>query len=70
MEILKLIQAYEKDIIKATQEIIKIKSVEGSPKENMPFGEGPYKALKYAVNLAENMGFKTKEFDGYADMQI
>lgn len=66
MEILKLIQAYEKDIIKATQEIIKIKSVEGSPKENMPFGEGPYKALKYAVNLAENMGFKTKEFDGYA----
>ncbi|WP_416198844.1 MAG: dipeptidase PepV [Sporanaerobacter sp.] len=53
-------------IVSSTQEIIKIKSVEGEPKEGMPFGEGPYRALEYALNLAEDMGFRTKNIDGYA----
>jgi len=66
MEFLKLIDSYKEDIIKSTQDIVKIKSVEGEKKDNMPFGEGPYEALKYALDLAENMGFKIKNLDNYA----
>lgn len=66
MDFLKLIESYKDDIIKSTQEIVRIKSVEEPEKEGMPFGEGPYKALKYAVDLAKDMGFQVKEFDGYA----
>ncbi len=66
MDFLKLVETYEKDIINSTQEIIKIKSVEEDPLPGMPFGEGPYKALEYALNLSESMGFKTKRLDGYA----
>lgn len=66
MEFIKLIESYEKDIVKSTQEIIRIKSVEEEAKPKMPFGEGPAKALEYALNLAEDMGFKTKNLDNYA----
>ncbi len=40
--------SYKEDIIKSTQEIVRIKSVEEEAKPNMPFGEGPYKALEFA----------------------
>ncbi|MDR7870393.1 MAG: dipeptidase PepV [Tissierellaceae bacterium] len=66
MEFRNLIDNYKEDIIKKTQELIRIKSVEEAPLEGMPFGEGPYNALKYTVNLADELGFKTEEFDGYA----
>lgn len=66
VELRNLIKNYEEDIIKKTQELIRIKSVEESPLEGMPFGEGPYNALKYSVDLAESLGFKTEIFDGYA----
>lgn len=66
MEFVKLINSYEEDIIKSTQEIIRIKSVEEEAKPGMPFGEGPAKALEFALNLAEEMGFTTKNFDNYA----
>lgn len=66
MEIIKLVESYKEDIIKSTQDIVKIKSVEEEAKPNMPFGEGPYKALEFALNLCQEMGFKTKNFDGYA----
>lgn len=61
-----LIDNYEKDIIESLQEIIKIKSVEEAAKPGMPFGEGPYRALEYALDLSEKMGFKTRNLDGYA----
>ncbi len=66
LDFLKLIDTYENDVIKSTQEIIKIKSVEEKPLPGMPFGEGPYKALEYVLNLSESMGFNTKRLDGYA----
>ena len=66
MGFINLVEGYREDIIKSTQEIVGIKSVEEEEKLNMPFGEGPYKALKFALNLAEEMGFKTKNFDGFA----
>ena len=66
MEIRALIEKYKNEIVEKTQEIIRIRSVEGTPAEDKPFGDGPYKALEYAVNLSKEMGFKVEEFDGYA----
>lgn len=66
MNIKEIVEQRKDDIISTTQEIIKIKSVEDKPKESMPFGEGPYRALEYALNLSKQMGFDTKNLDGYA----
>lgn len=66
MNYINLIDSYEKNIIKSTQEIIRIKSVEAEAKPNMPFGEGPYKALEKALELSKEMGFDTKNLEGYA----
>lgn len=40
-------------------ELCKINSVEGDPKPDMPFGEGPAKALQAFLALGDKMGFKT-----------
>lgn len=66
MKFVELVESYKDEIINTTQKMVSIKSVEGEEKPNMPFGEGPYKALEYALNLSKEMGFKTKNFDGYA----
>ncbi|HHY13423.1 MAG TPA: Sapep family Mn(2+)-dependent dipeptidase, partial [Thermoanaerobacterales bacterium] len=62
----KQIERYRNDIIKSVQEQIKIKSVKGESKPGMPFGEGPREALEHALKLSEELGFKTKNVDGYA----
>lgn len=66
MNFLKMIDGYRDEIIETTQELVKIKSVEEKPLPGMPFGEGPYRALEKTLDIAENMGFETKNFDGYA----
>lgn len=58
------------EIIRGVQNCVKIKSVEEEPKNNMPFGEGIHKALKYCLKLSENIGFETVNVDnmiGYAE---
>lgn len=66
MNYINLIDGYKEEIVKSTQEIIKIKSVEDEAKQNMPFGEGPYRALEHALELSKNLGFETKNLEGYA----
>lgn len=66
MDFNNLIDNYKEEIIKSTQEAIKIKSVEEKPKEGMPFGEGPKKALDHALKLSKDLGFTVKNFDNYA----
>ena len=66
MDFIKLVESYKEDIVKSTQDVVKIRSVEGEAKPDMPFGEGPYKALEFALKLADEMGFKTKNLEGYA----
>jgi len=66
MDIEEYISANEKKLIEATSEIIKIRSVKGNPLPGMPFGEGPAKALNYALNLAKSFGLETKNLDNYA----
>ncbi|MGV8983267.1 dipeptidase PepV [Clostridium sp.] len=65
MELNKLIDAMKEDIVKSTQEVIRIKSVESEPKPGMPFGEGVAKTLECALNTAKNLGFHTVNLDGY-----
>ncbi len=45
--------------------ILRIKSDRQEAKEGMPFGEGVVKALEESLKMAENMGFKTKNYDNY-----
>lgn len=66
MELLKLVESYKEDIVKSTQDIIKIKSVEDEAKPGMPFGKGVNQALESALELGKQMGFKVENFDGYA----
>ena len=51
--------------IKATQELVKIKSVQDTPVPNGPFGQGAKECLEKALELAASLGFKTKNLDGY-----
>lgn len=46
-------------------DLIRIRSDRSEAKKDMPFGEGPAKALKAALDLAEGMGFKTTNYDNY-----
>lgn len=61
-----LIEDYRDEMIKTIQESVRIKSVEEEGKEGMPFGEGPFKALEHILSLAGDMGFETKNMEGYA----
>lgn len=54
-------EAMVQDICK----LIRVNSEPGTPKEGMPFGEGPAEALRVALEMAAAMGFKTKNYDGY-----
>ena len=54
------------DIVKTTQELIRIPSVyQKSDDEKMPFGENVNSALEYMLYLGEKLGFKAKNIDGY-----
>ena len=54
------------DIVKNLSQIIKFNSAKSAPEEGAPFGLGAKKALDYFLSLAEFLGFKTKNYDGYA----
>ncbi len=66
MDIRELVKKYEQDIINDTIELSSIRSVEEEPKEGMPFGEGPAKALQKALEIGDKYGFVTKNLDNYA----
>jgi len=53
-------------MIKDLTGLIKIPSVEAEGITNKPFGEEVNNALEYMLRLGKEMGFKTKNVDGYA----
>lgn len=61
-----LILDRQSDMVKATQEILKIKSVEGPAQGDMPFGPDVHKCFTHTLKLAESLGFKTQNVDNYA----
>lgn len=61
-----IIENLRNDIIKTTQELIRIPSVyKKSDNKNIPFGENINSALEYMLNLGNQLGFRTKNVDGY-----
>ena len=61
-----IVDGMRDDIIRTTQEMVRIKSVKEAPQGDMPFGEGIQKCLEYTMNLCESMGFSTVNVDNYA----
>lgn len=59
------INSIKDEMVNATRELICIKSVQGKPQGDMPYGKGMDDALNYVLELAGSMGFKTKKIDGY-----
>lgn len=54
------------EIVSSTCELIKIPSVNReSTNQSMPFGEECNNALEYVLELANSLGFRTKNIDGY-----
>lgn len=47
-------------------ELIAIKSVEGKPETDAPFGKNVKRALTWFLELAESFGFKTVNYDNFA----
>jgi succinyl-diaminopimelate desuccinylase len=60
------IDKYKEQILADVVGLVKIPSFRQAPKDGMPFGEDSAKALNYCLELAENMGFKTKNVGNYA----
>jgi succinyl-diaminopimelate desuccinylase len=65
MDLNQRIEELREELISSTQEILRIKSVEGEAKIGMPFGEGVAKALECALSISEKLGFKAVNLDGY-----
>jgi succinyl-diaminopimelate desuccinylase len=66
MEISKWVEFYKEDVIKDLQGLLAIRSVKGEARDGKPFGEGPYRALQYVLDLGISMGFEIKNVDNYA----
>lgn len=54
------------EFIKDLAALVSYKSVESAPEKGKPFGAEADKALSYFLSIAEEMGFATKNYDGYA----
>ena len=61
-----LADQYRDEIIRKTQELVRIPSIEGEPRAGMPMGEDVNKALVYTLDICKELGFRTKNVDGYA----
>ena len=53
------------EIVEALRESIRIPSVEGEPAPNAPFGVEVRRALDHSLALAQRLGLKTRDMDGY-----
>lgn len=59
------IDKYRDQMLNDIIDVVRIPSIESEPKENAPFGEEVNRALLKALSIAEKLGFKTKNIDGY-----
>ena len=59
------IDEIKEDIVNSVIEMVQIPSLESEALDNMPFGFEVNRALEKALEIAKNIGFKTKNIDGY-----
>lgn len=70
-EIEQWIDDHKQDLIEDIKKLCSIPSVQGEPEEGKPFGDGPYRALNTALDMAKSYGFDVHNIDnyvGYADL--
>ncbi len=60
------IEAMREDIVRTTQELIGFKSVESEAAPGAPFGKEIRECLDRTLEICGEMGFETKNLDGYA----
>lgn len=65
-KILEKAEELREDIVRTTQELIKIPSVEAEADGDYPYGENVYKSLKKAIDISSKLGLKYKNIDNYA----
>lgn len=62
----KIIKTHKNDIINSVCELIKFRSISvATDNPDMPFGEECKNVLDYTLDLANKLGFRTKNIDGY-----
>ncbi len=60
------VESHREPMIHAVQELIRIPSVLGEAEEGKPFGAPIGQALEKTLEMAREMGFPVKNYDGYA----
>lgn len=66
MDVRSMVEKYRDELVEKLGRLVAINSVEGTPLDGAPFGEGPRKALETALKMMENDGFRTVNLDNYA----
>lgn len=51
--------------IEDLKDFVSINSVQGSYEQGKPFGDGPFDALNFAIDLAAKYGFSVNNYNGY-----
>ncbi|MGE5678113.1 MAG: dipeptidase PepV [Pseudomonadota bacterium] len=62
----KIVDSMKDDIIKSTQELVRIRSLESKPEPDAPFGREIKVCLDKALDICSSLGMKTENFGGYA----
>lgn len=65
MDINAKVEEQKENLIKAVQEVVKIKSVKSELVSGMPFGEGSANVLEKTLEIARDLGFKVVNLDNY-----
>ena len=60
-----MVEKYLSEIIETIQKSVQIKTVLDTPVEGGPFGQGNKECLEYVLSVAEKLGFRTVNLDGY-----
>ncbi|HOE58131.1 MAG TPA: M20/M25/M40 family metallo-hydrolase, partial [Bacillota bacterium] len=66
MKLEKIVDSMKNEIIKATQELVQIRSLESEPEPGAPFGMEMKKCLDKALKICSSLGMRTENFGGYA----
>lgn len=59
------VDAHQEEMIEDIKKLVRIKSDKEPPVGDMPYGEGPAKALHEALKIAEGYGFTTRNYENY-----
>lgn len=61
----KWIEEHLDQYIEDLKDFVSINSVQGSYEQGKPFGDGPFDALNFAIDLAAKYGFSVNNYNGY-----